>query len=736
MAKIKKNAGSTDWLDFLGSSGLPDEEMHFQTGNNFGLDSFAMDGTENEGPEDGGRLETTRGMAALPDGTIPVDREAEFSFVDLTDDSMDGLGMNFTDMLSEDEGSLPRNASVIDLEWLDPTQTPDLNRLPNNEKTLNAIPQLEEAWGHGKETNGIEFVENRDKDALQYHASLNDPNQYQKTAEEVAFAVRRALRRAHYGESIKVIQEELVADLGHEALRAKAAMQIIKDEHGLIGRVFVRASAFPGILKGKWVDKIKTKMAGARYVITDDPTIATKLGMRQVSEVPWAKALAYYAPRLTAAGYKVASDGNPKEALRRAFRVGPVAAPVQANHQPIDKPVVASAAEAEAAMAAPRPVAPVVLTAEDHAIAAKRHAALVQMARWVKEGKLSQKDAFRINASGADAGDMLRTATVIMTATQGVAVYDGLGAQLPKDAAMIRRQAFASLKEKTAALEAGMMKKAQSQLTAAVRAGLLTVNEAKRIAQMSKNAAELQTHTAAAVQAVNQRKTQMEAVKAADYKGTIQKAAVQLKTGDAVHLDPYMQRVMKSATEHGVKAGEILGYLKWARQQMAEGTMGRDLTQLVKARFAPDLRKAGRELFKEVRATHEGLSGHLYVDAQAYASKTGTTGCEEGAAKHRANSIKYVLAMARCEGCVFANANGACQQYNKHLADAPPVDDPKAYQAEALRLANADESEVTASMFNPNEFNLRNEPLEDVQIAGHHTAKQLGEVLFGGMEVE
>jgi hypothetical protein len=38
-------------------------------------------------------------------------------------------------------------------------------------------------------------------------------------------------------------------------------------------------------------------------------------------------------------------------------------------------------------------------------------------------------------------------------------------------------------------------------------------------------------------------------------------------------------------------------------------------------------------------------------------------------------------------------------------------------------------------MFNPNEFNLRNEPLEDLHVAGDSTPENLGEVLFGGMEV-
>jgi polyhydroxyalkanoate synthesis regulator phasin len=729
-----------EWTDFLGSSKIPtvNDEFNFQTGNSFGLDAFQFDTPDNQGPEDAGRLPTTRGISGLPDGTIPVDREAEISFVDLTDNSMDGLGMDFTAMLSEDEGGLPKDASLVDLQWLDPTQAPELNRLPNNEKTLNSIPSLEEAWGKGDSSIGTKLVPNTDREASQYRASLDAEPVQKKTAEEVKFAVQRALRRAHYGVSLRDIRAEVVATLGNESDRATKAMKLIQDEHGLIGKVFIRASAFPGIKNGKWLDKIRAKAGGARYVITDDQAIATKLGMKMVSEVPWAKALAFYAPRLTAAGYKVASDSsNPREALRRAFRIGPEATPVKESFKPVETHVEASAADAYAALSVPKPEPDKVVTAEDHAAGSKRKAALVQLARWVKEGKLSQPDALRIRDTvGADSYDMLNTATIIITATKGTPVYDGPGAQLSKDAQVIRSQALEGLAAKTAALEAGMMKKAQVQLAHMVKTGRLTIDEARRLAKMSVNSSELQAHMAAAANAAGTlRKTQPESAMVAEYKGTIQKAAVQQKIGDAAHLDPYTERVFKVATEHGIKTGEIFGYLKWARQQMAEGMMGNDLTTFIKARFALPLRKAAKELIREIRAEHEGLSGHLYVDAGAYASKSGTTGCEAGALKHRANGIKYVLAMSKCAGCVFANADGVCQQYNKRLASKPPTKDPKAYQAEAIRLANADDSEVTASMFNPNDFNLRNEPLEDISLDSGKTAEELGEVLFGGMEV-
>lgn len=737
MAAIKKTT-TADWTNFLGSSDVPGDDFNFQTGNNFGLDAFQFDVQDNQGPEDGGRLPSTRGMAGLPDGTIPMDRDAGSSFTDLTDDSADGLGMDFTSMLSYDEGNFDRMASLTDLQWLDPTQAPDLNRLPNNEKTLNSIPTLEEAWGHGQSSSGTRLTPNRDREAAQYENSINSQSVSKVTSDDVKVAVQKAMRRAHYGDSINAIQSELVDSLGNDAHRAASAMGVIRDEHGLIGRVFVRASAFPGIKNGKWVDHIKSKSGSARYVITDDIAVADKLGMKMVSEVPWDKALRYYAPRLAAAGYRIASSDmiSPMEKLRMAYAAGPVATQVKDSMKPIVKPVVASAEDASAAIKAKRPTTPYIMTANDHAVASKRKSTLIQIARWVKEGKLSREDALKIHNSGSDSISMYKAATDIITAGGATAVYDGVGTSVPMESHILRARDVESFGSKTAELDRAMMKKAQVRLVGIVKAGMLTMEEARRVADMSVTADDLSNNMAAAVQAAGaMRQLKMETVKSAEYRGPIQKAAVQTKVGDATHIDPYMQLVMKAAAEHNIKTGEIIGYLKWTRQRMAEGEMGKDLTDLTKARFALPLRKAALSLYKEVRSAHEGLSGHLYVDAGAYMTANGTKGCEEGAAKHRSNSIKYVLSTSRCSSCVNANSEGVCSQYNKYLTASAPVDNPKEYQAEAIRMANASEPEVVASMFNQNEFGLQNDQMEEVHVSSYQAPEKMGEVLFGGMEV-
>jgi hypothetical protein len=731
---MKKKA-SQDWADILlASSGLPADEFTMTTGNNFGLDGFSFDTPNNEGVKEGPhpRMPETKGMSALPDGFTGTASEDEVTYEGLTD-SDDGIEFD-TDVAGTKE------ASLVDLQWLDPTQGQDPDRLPDNEATLNSIPTLEEAWGANRRTDGFGLVPNQDRETAQYLKSLAEKKHSQLPGNAFNEAIRKAARRAHFGHDLTAIRQELVDTLGHDAVRARKAMQLIESEYGLLGNVFVRAAAFPGLKNGKWVKELRRVANGARYVITDDQTVADKLSMQMVSEVPWKQALNYYTPLLKAAGYKltVTASGHPKDILKAAFLTGPkVEAEPERGNKPVVKPVVATEQEVQAALAEPAPAAPAVKSAEEKAATQKERKALVQLARWVKAGRLSQQDVLRLKNSGADALTMLRTASKLMVASNDTPVYDGTGAHLPKDAQQARQAVWASLEEQQVALEEGLQKKVQARLLEVVKAGLLTTKEAQRIVKMGKSAKVTQEIISAAVRAAQEmRKIEAKPIEAKPYSGAVQKAAQAKSIPDAPPLDANQIRIQKLAKQSGIKAGEFIGLLKWARQKMTEGSLGQELDQLLKARFAPPLLKAASGLLKETRAQHEGLSGRLYVDASAYASPSGLTGCERGGLKHRANAIKHVLAMDRCAGCVYANAKGHCQQYNKKIVATVPVDDPKAYQKAALREAASSDAEQTAALFNPQEFGLHNGSLDDVELGQHATPEKLGAVLFGGLEIE
>lgn len=193
------------------------------------------------------------------------------------------------------------------------------------------------------------------------------------------------------------------------------------------------------------------------------------------------------------------------------------------------------------------------------------------------------------------------------------------------------------------------------------------------------------------------------------------------------------RRVEKTA--EAFEHPQVRKAVRWVKAQMNEGFLGKELDDLISLKFSPDILKAASSSFEQVRKNHEGLAGQVYIDASAYAMKSGVNGCEEGALKHRANNVKAVLKMDKCASCVF-NTDGHCQKYMKRLASFEDLGDTRKYQKEALRLANATDAEVTASLFNPSEFNLGNENLNDFEYDEMPTNERLAGVSFGGIYMD
>ena len=179
--------------------------------------------------------------------------------------------------------------------------------------------------------------------------------------------------------------------------------------------------------------------------------------------------------------------------------------------------------------------------------------------------------------------------------------------------------------------------------------------------------------------------------------------------------------------------------LRWARQQMSEGMAGKDLTQLLQIRFTKGLRKAAQHLLEDVRKEHEAVSGHLYVDASAYATPKGTEGCEEGAKRHRTNDLRFVMAMSQCGSCV-CNSNGSCTKYAKQLMEPLSVEERTNFQRDMMRQVEATDAEVTASLFapthDPQEYSLVAESNNLSLSEEAPEFEDVGNVFFGGIEIE
>ena len=745
----------TAWDDLVGGSDLPADDFTWTDGSNYGMDGFSFTQTMNEGVLNHGDQsglagpmihQQSKGLSQLPDGIVSTDME-DVSFVDTDPLQITEDGIDLSTMLSEDEGALHLAAKVqevaglADLSWLDPTQEQDPERLPKellpDRPPLHSLPELEDAWGVDHRTDGVYLVPNRDREAIKYEESISGPPPAVPGARpephDFKQSVLKAGRRIHYGHSPQDVRQGVVDALGHHASEVQGSVKRLEQDYGLAGTVFVRASLFPGIKNGRWVKELKRVVKTARYVITDDQTVATKLGMQMVSEVPWKEALAHYAPRLKAAGYRIAS-GDPREVLRQAFLNGPMAPKVATGHKPVvipDADRVSTQDAQDALRASKKKAREVVPSLEKRSLKVKMGAVRAHIDKLHQAGQLTDDEAVKLATSKVAPHLIRRTAAQLVAAPMVPGMYGaGIGQPHTWNQQSARAQVMSRFTQEDvlAAQEA----KVEANLQRHVRSGNLTTDEAQRIKGMGLGPHRTAQLIAAAVQHAPARRkliAKMEEVK--EFSGPRFKHHHQrtTTTGKLATEDEAFHRVAK---EHGFQVIEIKKLARWARQQMSEGVMGAEFTELLKMRWASDLLRASAPIIRDLRATHEGLSGNLYVDAAAYASSKGVKGCEKAALKHRANQVRTVMAMDRCASCVHAR-EGQCSLYKKPLVASVGdlTGDPQALQKRAIKMADAPDAEVTASLFNPGDFNLQS-PLDGAfNLDNAPDSGTLGEVLFG-----
>lgn len=633
------------------SSQLPNGGLVPTLGSNYMMDGYQFDGGYGEGVDSARKfpaeprsqreqgLEMPRsnsGLAGLPDGFANPMPEDEFPYAMVqASDEESGVGG-----ISE----FAKNAARLsDLHWLegavqDPARLPENINLLFTDKdefgrtTIEDVPEsgtrpeLESAWGVNRRTDGQNIVPN-----VEYPRPVTPPVSM-IGGDQFRLIVAHAMRQSAFGKTLKEITREVLAFLGPDPMKLDgtpgmraltAAMRTIKAEHGLVGNVYVRDSAFPKILSGKWDSTIRTRCASAHYFLTTPGSKLSAyenyLGKKVVTSIPWAEAMDHYRPIFAAKGQKLAS-GDPRRALYAAF-TGRPARESKATNFPKYVPRVASEKEAADALANVRKPEAVPVKNASSNLLKKAHA---RLERWVKAGVMTEARANELRASIQDPWELFRTASEEV-ATAGHQQYKG---------------------------------------------------------------ASFSPHQAASSASVS---------------------------------NPL----------------EVRQLLRWASVQMSEGMAGKELDYLLNARFSQDMLKQASEPLVQLRKKREGLSGHLYVDASAYASVDGTAGCEKGALLHRANAIKAVLGMDRCASCT-ANVDGACQKYNKVIVASAPTKDPAKYAAEMIRLAGVEDR--TASFFAPsydsNEYDLRNDNLDDLEYRNTPPAENLGDILFDGMLVD
>lgn len=502
------------------------------------------------------------------------------------------------------------------------------------------------------------FVDNRAMDTREGQLKA------EVSPEEVSHHVRQAVRIAHYGARLDQVRASLVDALGDTPLVSQVLAQI-EPEMGLMGKVYIKASAFPGILRGDWVDVIKRKCPTAKYVLSDDPAEGTKLGLRCASSLAYREVAKLYLPYLKASGFDIPKGKTPKEIIRKAFLKGPRKVEHQANIKPVsvehaDK--ISYEEAYKAYKAAPRPVREVLSVDHEEAGRRKLHAYLTKL---TKTNQMPSKIAMRLIASKADPSVVYSIASDFLNASMhssGEYVGSGLGR-----GSSVRRHASKLLTQ--AELKASLLKDARVYVLKKLKSGYLTSDESVACLKLASHQAILKK-AAAFIQASDSRSwVAPPQEERSVYAGPSYKAMPYQKP-ETKRLDTYNVRLASLSKETGISVSGLNAVTAWLRKTMAKGISGNDLTRELKARFEARTLIASAPLVRELRASHEGLSGSYYVDAEVFATPSGSSGCIEAAKTLKNTPSKYVLAMERCRSCVFAS-EGVCTKYKKSLIETP-----------------------------------------------------------------
>lgn len=820
------------------STHLPTDLFTPTEGSTYLLDGYP-DTAYGEGTDRKWESATVRGLAGIPDGVVGGDSGWEKK-----------AAINYEGFVLPEELEADEHADVVDHTWLDPEQPQDGNRLPKTPHV--AIPQLEEAWGKNRRTDGIHLVAAVDKDKADYEASLRaEARKAAAPKPKVADAVARAWRRVTAGTDLRAVGTELATALGDDAHRAKAAFDEMRREAGLVGKVYIRADAYPKCANGTWNDAVRKTACDAQYVqakpecggcvMAQQGRCAVFGGRRLVAEVPYGEALSVYGPRIAAAGVRVAS-GDPKEALRRGLREAAsrkAAAPETNFHVVSD----AEAARALRATSAPTTVRTPDDVRRERELTAAQH----RVARYVRDGLIAREDAAHLVRSVTDPAEMIRRAASVAARPRSASDYTGASNDLVSQ--MTQRGMSAS--DTPTVTRDAERRRVHAAVARWHRDGLLTVDAARSLVASSADPSDvaraaagliasagmplpgdaadlgLDARTATVnidtsrrsrkatdadvwkelrdaesrvartqrvverVAADRERASTRDGKRAARIASKVAAVVAEIERGvrgsalagfihrtiapdevreASVALDPVLRRtaaLSKGPSKARVYAGtayeqapqfartasepahgEVPRLVRWARRLMAEGVAGSELDHRIAARFASGIRTAGTDVLAALRREHEGLSGHVYVDAAAYATKTGTAGCEEGARHHRTNGVPAVLEMpSKCGGCIHRTARQdgttTCSVYAKPLvrSAAEVVADPARHQRDMIRLADAPDQEATASLFantyDPTEFALGlDTELDHVEVDDMPETESVGEYLFGGIELE
>lgn len=694
-------------------------------------------------------------MSGLPDG---LQKESDLLLGDLSD------------FMGEEQNS--------DMLFIDVEPDAEIQALPEFQEP---VAELESAW---EKMEDVGVYADFQKELVAPVQTVS-PSVSDELLEETLYKAARAYAN---GLSQNEIDRLVKSSLEEMTYRLQDELEWLKSQRGLNGNVYVLASAYPNLHNGQWKDEVRKLAKSARYLIVDTDTVMGRklasqdrfMGMQVVEEINWKEAYAHYAPKLKMMGCKLATKGSYEQRIQQGFLNIPkrqanlgtrpqdfrptdhislkearerfeqieqaerkVYARSEREQKLLFKQAAKKAVQSFRAGLISKTELKEIVSTKDHnkileALSEKKRLtastgdyelpAMTEHRTTVSRDREYQRVADEVAKRKAQREDALSnhsfTETSEYQGVQQTAHYTNYSQGSSVEKAQERIQ------QRQAQKHQFHVEQKVQKIASAIERGLRG-NALQRLIKSSFNQEDLRIASPLLNPLLKETNAlaQPQVKKAREYQGTREHHHQSSVRND--------HRKKISQEERSFRKVAL-----WTRQQMTEGSAGSTLTGLLKAKFAPAFLKAADNVITRVRKAHEGLSGFAYVDAEAYATPTGAKGCETGALRHRANQLKFVLAMERCQSCSFANrlADGTpiCQKYNKRLASEVPVENPQQYQEEMLRMADASDAEHTASLFGntyTNDFGLQNSSLDDFGFNETASIEQLSGLFFGGMDI-
>lgn len=296
-------------------------------GSNYGLDGFDFYDEMNEGVLEGARLPEVRGLSTLPGALMEDDSPPVWgpSMSRVAEEATFKEGPDLNQFIQpEGYERLP------DLSWLELSEQ-DPARLPK-ETHNTAIPELVEAWGVHRRTDGIRLLSNN-KD-LSFEKEAKETSEKKRGKDSLLGIIKRAGRESASGLPWATVAnnvKEQMKEASKEDIQfVRPYLEQIQAEHGLAGHVFIRHDFYPGYDQGKWKGYLRKTASDALYLvkrkdapqsINDQEGYCSLVKKKIVSKIPWKKAYEIYQKKFASVGVEIPNTGNPKEDLRKAFHI-------------------------------------------------------------------------------------------------------------------------------------------------------------------------------------------------------------------------------------------------------------------------------------------------------------------------------------------------------------------------------------------------------------------------------